>query len=59
MEGYMDVLSGYLYGFDVALAPLGTALTEEQGKLLKRYTSNIILSFDSDAAGQAATERAG
>ena len=55
----MDVLSGYLYGFDVALAPLGTALTEEQGKLLKRYTSNIILSFDSDAAGQAATERAG
>lgn len=59
MEGYMDVLSGYLYGFDVALAPLGTALTEEQGKLLKRYTSNIILSFDSDAAGQSATERAG
>lgn len=59
MEGYMDVLSAYLYGFDVALAPLGTALTEEQGKLLKRYTSNIILSFDSDAAGQAATERAG
>ncbi len=59
MEGYMDVLSGYLYGFDVALAPLGTALTEEQGKLLKRYTSNIILSFDSDTAGQSATERAG
>lgn len=55
----MDVLSGYLYGFDVALAPLGTALTEEQGKLLKRYTSNIILSFDSDAAGQSATERSG
>ena len=59
MEGYMDVLSGYLYGFDVALAPLGTALTEEQGKLLKRYTSNVILAFDSDAPGQSATERAG
>lgn len=58
MEGYMDVLSGHSYGFDVALAPLGTALTEEQGKLLKRYTSNIILSFDMDTAGQIATERA-
>jgi len=59
MEGYMDVLSAYLYGFDVALAPLGTALTEEQGALLKKYTSNIILSFDSDGPGQSATERAG
>ena len=59
MEGYMDVLSAYLYGFDVALAPLGTALTEEQGVLLKKYTSNIILSFDSDGPGQSATERAG
>lgn len=59
MEGYMDVLSGYLYGFDVTLAPLGTALTEDQGKLLKRYTSNVILAFDSDAPGQSATERAG
>lgn len=59
MEGYMDVLSAYLYGFDVALAPLGTALTEEQATILKRYTNNIILSFDSDAPGQLATERAG
>lgn len=59
MEGYMDVLSGDLYGFDVTLAPLGTALTEDQGKLLKRYTSNVILAFDSDAPGQSATERAG
>ena len=55
----MDVLSANLYGFDVALAPLGTALTEEQGVILKRYTSNILLSFDSDLPGQAATERAG
>lgn len=59
MEGYMDVLSAYLYGFNVALAPLGTALTEEQGAILKRYTQNIILCFDSDNAGQMATERAG
>ncbi|MGL4653134.1 DNA primase [Cetobacterium sp.] len=58
MEGYMDVLSAHSYGFDVALAPLGTALTEEQGQLLKKYTSNVILSFDMDEAGQKATERA-
>lgn len=58
MEGYMDVLSAHSYGFDVALAPLGTALTEEQAKLLKKYTNNIILSFDMDEAGQRATERA-
>ena len=59
MEGYMDVLSAYLYGFNVALAPLGTALTEEQGAILRRYTQNIILCFDSDGPGQMATERAG
>lgn len=59
MEGYMDVLSANIYGFDVALAPLGTALTEEQGVILKRYTSNVILSLDSDVPGQMATERAG
>nr|WP_307776164.1 DNA primase [uncultured Cetobacterium sp.] len=58
MEGYMDVLSAHSYGFDVALAPLGTALTEEQAHLLKKYTNNVILSFDMDNAGQMATERA-
>lgn len=58
MEGYMDVLMATLNGFDVTLAPLGTALTEEQGKLLKRYTKNIILSFDMDPPGQKATEKA-
>ncbi|MGL5049286.1 MAG: DNA primase, partial [Fusobacteriaceae bacterium] len=58
MEGYMDVLSAHSYGFDVALAPLGTAFTDEQGKLLKKYTNNVILSFDMDDAGQKATERA-
>ena len=58
MEGYMDVLSAHSYGFDVALAPLGTALTEEQAHLLKRNTINVLLSFDMDSAGQKATERA-
>ena len=58
MEGYMDVLSAHSYGFDVALAPLGTALTEDQAQLLKKYTNNVLLSFDMDEAGQKATERA-
>lgn len=58
MEGYMDVLASHSYGFDVALAPLGTALTEDQCHLLKKYTKNVILSFDMDNAGQMATERA-
>lgn len=57
MEGYMDVLMATIHGFDTTLAPLGTALTDEQGKLLKRYTENVILSFDMDAAGQKATEK--
>lgn len=57
MEGYMDVLSAHLYGFDVALASLGTAFTLEQGQLLKRYTNNVILSIDMDKAGQTATEK--
>lgn len=58
MEGYMDVLSAVSYGFDTAIAPLGTALTKEQVSLLKRYTDNVILSFDADNAGQMAAERA-
>lgn len=58
MEGYMDVLMVVKNGFDVALAPLGTALTEEQGDLLKKYTSNVLISFDMDPAGQKAAERA-
>lgn len=58
MEGYMDVLSTVSYGFDTAIAPLGTALTKEQVSLLKRYTENVILSFDADNAGQMAAERA-
>jgi DNA primase len=59
MEGYMDVLSAHSFGFDVAVASLGTAFTEEQGKLLKRYTSNAILAFDMDNAGRVAAEKSG
>lgn len=58
MEGYMDVLTACTFGFDTSLAPLGTALTEEQADLIKRYSPNIILSFDMDKAGISATERA-
>lgn len=58
MEGYMDVLSACVYGFDTSIAPLGTALTDEQAKLLKKYSSNVLISFDMDKAGIAATERA-
>ncbi|RUA09878.1 MAG: DNA primase [Fusobacteria bacterium] len=59
MEGYMDVLAAHSYGFDVALAPLGTAFSDEQAELLKRYTSNVILAFDMDNPGRVATEKAG
>lgn len=56
-EGYMDVISLHQSGIINAVAPLGTALTENQGKLLKKYTEEIVLSFDSDNAGQAASLR--
>ena len=58
MEGYMDVLSANIFEFDTSIAPLGTALTVEQAQLIKRYSSNILLCFDMDKAGKAATERA-
>jgi len=57
MEGYMDVLAAHAYGFDVALAPLGTAFSNEQAELLRRYTSNVIIAFDMDNAGRLATEK--
>jgi DNA primase len=56
-EGYMDVISLHQSGIINAVAPLGTALTDNQGKLLKKYSEEIILSFDSDSAGQAAALR--
>lgn len=57
VEGYMDVVSLVEAGIEIAVASLGTALTPEQAKLLKRYTDTVILSYDSDRAGQAATMR--
>jgi DNA primase len=57
VEGYMDVISLYGAGIKNVAASLGTALTENQGSMLKRYTDNVILAYDSDAAGQAAALR--
>lgn len=57
MEGYMDVLKAHSFGFDTAIASLGTAFTFEQGELLKRYSSNVIIAYDMDDAGRKATER--
>ena len=57
-EGYMDVVSLHQGGFDSAVATLGTALTPEQAKLISGYTDTVVLSYDSDGPGQAATKRA-
>ena len=51
VEGYMDVVSLYQSGVRNVSASLGTALTENQAKLLKRYTDNVVLSYDADQAG--------
>ncbi len=57
VEGYMDVISLYQNGVRNVAASLGTALTENQAKLINRYTKNVILSYDADAAGQKAALR--
>ncbi len=57
VEGYMDVISLYQAGVRNAMASMGTALTEEQAKLLKRYCDKIFICYDGDAAGQKATLR--
>lgn len=57
VEGYMDVISCHQYGIDNAVAPLGTAFTPEQGKLLMRNTYQVGISFDGDSAGVKATMR--
>lgn len=57
-EGYMDVISMHQAGFTNAVASLGTSLTEEHCVLLKRFTQNVILSYDSDEAGVRAALRA-
>lgn len=55
VEGYMDAISLHQYGVNNVVASLGTAFTENQARLLKRYANEIIIAYDSDAAGQAAT----
>lgn len=57
VEGYLDVLACYQFDFDFAVASLGTALTKEQLELLKRLTTNVLIAYDADTAGQAATVR--
>ena len=58
VEGYMDAIALHQYGFDCAVASLGTALTEDGATLLSKYTEQVVLIFDGDAAGQDATRRA-
>ncbi len=57
VEGYMDVITLHQNGFKNTVGVLGTALTIDHANLLKKYTKNIILLFDSDAAGQKASEK--
>ncbi len=57
-EGYMDAIALHQAGFDTAVAPLGTAFTPEQAKLLSTYADELVLCYDSDEAGQKATRRA-
>lgn len=58
VEGYMDAVALHQYGFDCAVASLGTSLTEEHAALLSRYTEQVMLIYDGDEAGQNATKRA-
>ena len=57
-EGNVDVVSLHQAGFDSAVASLGTSLTEEQARLMSRYTQNVIISYDMDEAGVKASQRA-
>ena len=59
VEGYFDLIRLVLAGIDEVVAPLGTALTEAQASLIRKYTKNVFLLYDSDTAGQKATFRAG
>jgi DNA primase len=57
-EGYMDVIAMHQAGFDNAIASLGTAFTEGQANLIKRYTTDVYLAYDSDGAGRNAAMKA-
>lgn len=58
LEGNVDVVTAHQFGIDNAVAPLGTAFTEEHAKILKRYCNRVIVAFDGDGAGQRATNKA-
>jgi DNA primase len=57
-EGNIDVVSLHQAGFDSAVASLGTSLTPEQARLISRYTSEVVIAYDNDSAGQKAAQRA-
>ena len=57
VEGYMDTISLYQAGFENVVASMGTALTKEQARLVKRYSDNVLISYDGDFAGQKNTIR--
>ena len=58
VEGYMDVISLHAAGIGYAVASLGTSLTREQARIIKRYGKQVFICYDGDKAGQAATDRA-
>ena len=57
LEGQIDLISAYSAGIQNVLAPQGTAFTDKQARILRRYASRVVLCFDSDSAGQKAAER--
>ncbi len=57
VEGYMDTISLYGAGFTNVVASMGTSLTQDQARLLKRYSDNVLISYDGDSAGQSANAR--
>lgn len=57
-EGYMDVIAMHAAGLGMAIASLGTAFTSEQARVIKKYVDRVVLSYDSDEAGQKAANRA-
>lgn len=57
-EGYMDVIMLHAAGFGNAVATLGTAITPEHARIMKKYTGNVVIAYDSDEAGQKAADKA-
>ena len=57
VEGYMDVIMAHQYGFNNVVASMGTAVTDKQMNMVKKFTKNLVLSLDSDAAGEEAMLR--